>query len=152
MFEPIGVERLKYDLELKYGMRDGLSCPVGGRWMVVFWSRKVLSSALTQPLRVVIFAAASYAALRLEQLAGPDPKRLGSRRSLTPRETSVLRLASTGAQCHSIAQELGLTEDQVRALISVLDIQSRTFPDDRRPRYYSPDDVERIRQIIAKKP
>src|SRR5262245_18512106 len=23
MFEPIGVERLKYDLELKYGMRDG---------------------------------------------------------------------------------------------------------------------------------
>jgi DNA-binding transcriptional MerR regulator len=51
-----------------------------------------------------------------------------------------------------IAQELGITEDQVRALIAVLDIQSRTFPDDRRPRYYSPEDIERIRQIIAKKP
>ena len=51
-----------------------------------------------------------------------------------------------------IAQELGLTEDQVRALISALDIQSRTFPDDRRPRYYSPEDINRIRQIIAKRP
>jgi DNA-binding CsgD family transcriptional regulator len=115
MLEPIGVERLKYDLELKYGMRDGLSCPVGGRWMVVFWSRKVLSSILTQPLRVVIFAAASFAALRLEQLAGPDPKRIGSRSSLTPRETSVLRLASTGAQSHGIAQALGLGEETVRS-------------------------------------
>jgi DNA-binding CsgD family transcriptional regulator len=115
MFEPIGVERLKYDLELKYGMRDGLSCPVGGRWIVVFWSRKVLSSILTQPLRVLILTAASYAALCLEQIAGPDPKRLGSRCSLTPRETSVLRLASTGAQCHGIAQALGLGEETVRS-------------------------------------
>jgi DNA-binding CsgD family transcriptional regulator len=115
MLEPIGVEQLKYDLELKYGMRDGLSCPVGGRWMVVFWSRKVLSNILTQPLRVVIFAAASYAALRLEQLAGPDPKRIGSRCSLTRRETSVLRLASTGVQCHAMAQELGLGEETVRS-------------------------------------
>ena len=115
MFEPIGVERLKYDLELKYGMRDGLTCPVGRRWIVVFWSRKVLSSVLTQPLRVVTFTAASFAALRLEQLAGPDPKRIGSRAHLTPRETSVLRLASTGAQCHGIAQELGLGEETVRS-------------------------------------
>ena len=115
MFEPIGVDRLKYELELKYGMRDGLSCPVGGRWVVVFWSRKELSRILTQPLRVMIFAAASSAALRLEQLAPPDPKRIGSRGSLTPRETSVLRLASTGAQYHDIAQALGLGEETVRS-------------------------------------
>ena len=55
MFEPIGVDRLKYELELKYGMRDGLSCPVSGRWVVEFWSRKELSRILTEPLRVVIF-------------------------------------------------------------------------------------------------
>ena len=115
MFEPIGVDRLKYELELKYGMRDGLSCPVGGRWVVVFWSRKELSRILTQPLRIMIFAAASSAALRLEQLAGPDPKRFGSRAHLTPRETSVLRLASMGAQCHGIAQELGLGKETVRS-------------------------------------
>jgi DNA-binding transcriptional MerR regulator len=47
-----------------------------------------------------------------------------------------------------IAKELGITEDQVRALIAVLDIQSRTFPDDRRPRYYSPEDIARIQKII----
>jgi DNA-binding transcriptional MerR regulator len=50
-----------------------------------------------------------------------------------------------------IAKELGITEDQVRAFIAVLDIQSRTFPDDRRPRYYSPEDVERIRKIVQDK-
>jgi hypothetical protein len=31
MFEPIGVDQLKYELDHKYGMRDGLSCPVSGR-------------------------------------------------------------------------------------------------------------------------
>ena len=115
MFEPIGVDRLKYELELKYGMRDGLCCPVGGRWAVVFWSHKELSRIVTQPLRVMIFTAASFAALRLEQLAGPDPQRIGSRARLTPRETSVLRLASMGAQYHDIAQELGLGEETVRS-------------------------------------
>jgi DNA-binding CsgD family transcriptional regulator len=115
MFEPIGVDQLKYELELKYGMRDGLCCPVGGRWVVVFWSRKELSRIVTQQLRVMMFAAASYAALRLDQLAGPDPHRIGSRTSLTPRETSVLRLASTGAQSHGIAQALGLGEETVRS-------------------------------------
>jgi DNA-binding CsgD family transcriptional regulator len=115
MFEPIGVERLIYELELKYGMRDGLSCPVGGRWVVAFWSRKELSGIVTQPLRVMIFAAASSAALRLEQLAGLDPKHFGSRTHLTPRETSVLHLVSTGAKYHDIAQALGLGDETVRS-------------------------------------
>jgi LuxR family quorum sensing-dependent transcriptional regulator len=38
MFQPIGVDNWTYDLALKHGMRDGLSCPVGGRWVVAFWS------------------------------------------------------------------------------------------------------------------
>ena len=115
MFEPIGVDELKYKLELRYGMRDGLCCPVGGRWVVMFWSRKELSRILTQPLRIMIFAAASSAALRLDQLADPDPKRFGSRAHLTPRETSVLHLVSTGAQNHDIAKALGLGEETVRS-------------------------------------
>jgi hypothetical protein len=48
-----------------------------------------------------------------------------------------------------VAKELGVSEDKVRALISVLNIQSYTFPDDRRPRYYSPEDVERLKGLIA---
>jgi len=47
-----------------------------------------------------------------------------------------------------IAQELDVPESRIRALIAVLDLQSRTFPDDRRPRYYSPEDVERIKAIV----
>src|SRR5262249_36196213 len=67
MFQPIGVDNWSYDLALKHGMRDGLSCPVGGRWVLAFWSRKELSSIVTRPMRIVICAAASFGALRLEQ-------------------------------------------------------------------------------------
>ena len=45
--EPIGIDRWSDKLFLKYGIRDVLSCPVGGRWVVVFWSRKDLSKILT---------------------------------------------------------------------------------------------------------
>jgi DNA-binding CsgD family transcriptional regulator len=115
MLEPIGIDRWMDDLAFKYGMRDGLTCPVGGRWVVAFWSRRDLSAVLTQQIRIVIFAAASFAALRLEQLAGPDPSRIGSRARLTPRELSVLRLVSMGGQCHDIAQALGLGDETIRS-------------------------------------
>ena len=62
-----------------------------------------------------IGTAASFAALRLEQLAGPDPKRIGSRCCLTPRELAVLRLVSAGAQSQDVARELGLGEETVRS-------------------------------------
>ena len=42
MLEPIGADRWPHELALKYGMRDALTCPVGGRWVVTFWSRNVL--------------------------------------------------------------------------------------------------------------
>ena len=88
MLEPIGVDRWSDELALKYGMRDGLTCPIGGRWVVAFWSRRDLSNILTAQMRISIFAAASFAALRLEQVAGPDAARIGSRAHLTPRELS----------------------------------------------------------------
>ena len=98
MFQPIGCDTWTYDLFLKHGMRDGLTYPVGGRWVVMFWSRKDVSSIVTQPLRTMIGAAASVAALRLEQLVSPDPKIFGQHIQLTPRELAVLRLVSTGAR------------------------------------------------------
>jgi LuxR family quorum sensing-dependent transcriptional regulator len=115
MFQPIGSDTWTYDLGLKHGMRDGLTCPVGGRWVVAFWSRKELSNIVTQPLRIMICAAASFAALRLEQLAGPDPKIFGEHACLTPRELAVLRLVSTGRRSREIAEELGLGEETVRS-------------------------------------
>jgi LuxR family quorum sensing-dependent transcriptional regulator len=115
MFQPIGVDQWPYELALKYGMRDGLACPVGGRWVVTFWSRRDLSNVLSPPARILLVAAANFAALRLEQLAGPDPDRLGARGRLTAREMAVLRLLSTGAQSRQVAQSLSIGEETVRS-------------------------------------
>ena len=115
MLDPIGTDRWNYELALKYGMRDGLSCPVGGRWVIAFWSRKVLSKCLTAQARILIFAAASFAALRLEQLVGPDANRIGSRAHLTARETAALRLVSMGGRSHDVAQALGLGDETIRS-------------------------------------
>jgi len=116
-FEPIGADRWSVELGLKYGMRDGLTYGVGGRWVVAFWSRKELSNVLTPPARIIICAAASFAALRLEQLAGADVERIGASPRLTPRELAVLRMVSMGNQSADIAQALGLGEETVRSHI-----------------------------------
>jgi DNA-binding CsgD family transcriptional regulator len=130
LFEPVGIDRWSHELALKYGMRDGLTCPVGGRWAVAFWSRRALSDILTQPCRIMIFAAANFAALRLEQLAGPDVNRIGSRARLTSRELAVLRLVSTGGQTHDIAQALVLGEETIRSHVkkaeAKLGVRNRT--------------------------
>jgi LuxR family quorum sensing-dependent transcriptional regulator len=117
MFEPIGIDRWAYELGLKYGMRDGLTCPVGGRWVVVYWSRKVLSNSLSPQLRALLFMVANFAAMRLEQVVGLDAGRIGKPVLLTPRELSVLRLASNGHRTKKIAQLLGLGEETVRSHI-----------------------------------
>jgi DNA-binding CsgD family transcriptional regulator len=117
MFDPVGIDRWAYELGLKYGMRDGLTCPVGARWVVVYWSRKVLSNSLSPQLRALLFMAANFAAIRLEQIVGPDAKRIGKQVTLTPRELSVLRLASNGHRTKKIAELLGLGEETVRSHI-----------------------------------
>jgi DNA-binding CsgD family transcriptional regulator len=115
IFQPIGIDNWTYDLALKHGMRDGLSCPVGGRWVVAFWSHKELSNIVTRPMRIMIGAAAGFAALRLEQLAGPDPNLVGTRAHLSPRELAVLRLVAGGEQFRKVAEALGLGEETVRS-------------------------------------
>ena len=115
LMQPIGIDKWTYELALKYGMRDGLTCPVGARWVVGFWSRKELSNVLTQPIRILLFAAASFAALRLEQLVEPDPTRFGPRSQLTPRELAVLRLASMGAQSSEMSKALDIGSETVRS-------------------------------------
>ena len=115
MLDPIGIDRWPYELSLKHGMRDALTCSVGRRWLVAYWSPKVLCNVLTQPMRIVLFAAASFAALRLEQLMDHDPRWLGKRASVTPRELAVLRLVSMGRRTDEIAQVLGLGEETVRS-------------------------------------
>jgi LuxR family quorum sensing-dependent transcriptional regulator len=115
MLDPIGIDRWPYELSLKYGMRDILACSVGRRWIVSYWSRQALHNVLTQPYRVLLFAAASFVALRMEQLIEHDPRWMGKRTRVTPRELAVLRLLSLGRQTGEIAQVLGLGEETVRS-------------------------------------
>jgi LuxR family quorum sensing-dependent transcriptional regulator len=114
MLEPIGIDRWPYELSLKYGMRDALTCSVGRRWLVAFWSRQALGGVLTQPFRIILFSCASFAALRLEQLIDHDPRFVGKRARVTPRELAVLRLLSMGRRTAEIASMLGLGEETVR--------------------------------------
>jgi DNA-binding CsgD family transcriptional regulator len=115
MLDPIGIDRWPYQLALKYGLRDALTCTVGRRWIVSYWSRQRLGSALTQAYRVILFAAASFTALRLEQLIEHDPRWMGKRAHVTPRELAVLRLLSMGRQTAEIAHVLGLSDETVRS-------------------------------------
>ena len=62
--EPVGIDRWPYELARKYGIRDALTCCVGQRWLVAYWSNQVLCNLLTHPLRILLIAAAAFAALR----------------------------------------------------------------------------------------
>jgi DNA-binding CsgD family transcriptional regulator len=114
LLEPIGIDRWPFELALKHGMRDGYLCPVGGRWLIGFWSPKILQDNFTQEARGLAYLAASAAAMRLEKLVADDVKRVGARAALTPRELSVLRQASIGKTFQETAESLGLGEETVR--------------------------------------
>jgi DNA-binding CsgD family transcriptional regulator len=115
MLDPVGIDRWPFDLAYKHGMRDGYACPVGGRWVVAFWSPKLLDHNFTQQARGLLYMAASAAAVRLERLVGHDARRIDSRASLTPREQAVLRHASLGETVQQTAKALELGEETVRS-------------------------------------
>lgn len=115
MIEPLGGERWPFELALKYGMRDRLNCPVGGRWVVTYWSKSVLTPRLSEKARAILFMGATFAAIRLQKLVPNNPERLGTGAALTPRELAVLRQMSLGHQLKEAAELLGLGEETVRS-------------------------------------
>lgn len=115
MLEPLAIDRWPFDLALKYGMRDRFNCPVGGRWVVTYWSRNVLSNRLSEEARAILFMGGTFAAIRLQKIAGPQVCRIGKGVALTPRELAVLRLLSVGHQLKDIAKLLDLGEETVRS-------------------------------------
>jgi DNA-binding CsgD family transcriptional regulator len=112
--EPLGVERWSVELALKYGMRDGLTCPVGGRWAIAYWSRHLLFGELTPEAKAVLMMGATFAAIRLETLIELRSRGIDGYAALTARELSVLRLMSVGHQIKSAANLLNLGEETVR--------------------------------------
>jgi len=113
--EPLGVDRWPFELALKYGMRDRLTCPVGGRWIVVYWSKHSLTQRLTSEARALLFLGATFAAIRLQRLIAPNPNRLGKGTALTARELAVLRLLSNGKRMRETASLLSLGQETVRS-------------------------------------
>jgi LuxR family quorum sensing-dependent transcriptional regulator len=120
MQDPIGIERWPSDLALKYGIRDALFCSVGRRWLVTYWSRRAMGNLLKPPVRVLLFAGATFAALRLEQLVERDPRWARKHTRITARELAVLRLLSLGRRTAEIADVLGLGEETVRSHLKKL--------------------------------
>lgn len=114
MMEPIGVDRWAMNLALKHGMRDGLTCPVGGRWVLAYWSRKVLSQVLSPQARVLAFMGASFAIIRIDSLMPSGSALAPTPALLTPRELAVLRLAAQGHDIAAIAKDLNLGEETIR--------------------------------------
>ena len=96
MLDPIGVDRWPNELALRYGMRDGLTCPIGGKWVVVYWSPKDLSGSLSEQTRALLAMAASLVAIRLQKVTHLHPDRIGRGAALTHRELAVLRLLIHG--------------------------------------------------------
>jgi LuxR family quorum sensing-dependent transcriptional regulator len=130
MFDLVGIDRWPYELALKYGIRDVLTCPVGGRWVVAYWSRQVMTPALSAKTRAMLFMGATFAAIRLQQLAPPSIKRIGRGVTVTPRELAVLRSLSQGHRIKETAERLGLGEETVRSHVkkaqAKLDARDRT--------------------------
>lgn len=131
MLEPLGVDRWPVELALKHGIRDCLNCPVGGRWVVAFWSRSVLCNILSEEARAIAFMGATFAAIRLQKLIEPKTERVGKGARITPRELSVLRLLSLGMPIKEAAKHLGLGEETVRSHLkkveAKLGVHDRTF-------------------------
>jgi DNA-binding CsgD family transcriptional regulator len=113
--EPIGIDRWAVELNLKYGIRDLFGCPIGGRWIFVYWSPKPMQ--LQPDQRALLYLGASFATTQLQKLAPPFTGRLGKGVNLTPRELSVLRSLSLGHRIAEISKDMGLGEETVRSHI-----------------------------------
>jgi len=121
--EPIGADRWPYELALKYGIRDALTCSVAQRWLVAYWSRQVLCSLMTHSLRLLLIGAAGFAASRLEQVIQDSPRRFGGPPRITPRELAVLRFVSLGMGSSEIAKQLGIGDETVRTHLKKVQVK-----------------------------
>jgi LuxR family quorum sensing-dependent transcriptional regulator len=115
VLEPIGIDRWSIDLHHKYGIRDLMGVPLGGRRVFAFWSRKTIRVAPEE--RALLFLGAAYATIRLQKLVQATPARIPKGAALTARELSVLRALSLGERPGQVAKNLGLGEETVRTHI-----------------------------------
>lgn len=114
VLSPTGKQLWLFDLLHKHHLRDLFYCPVG-RWMLAFWSSKILH--LNWEARAVPYLVSHYAVGRLDELIVAkkiDKKIDGKAPSLSSREAEILRLASRGLRAMAIADTLEIAEETVR--------------------------------------
>jgi DNA-binding CsgD family transcriptional regulator len=112
---PIGIDRQTAELNLKYGVRDIFTCPIGGRWILSYWAPKPMP--LQQDQRALLYLGALFATTQLQKLSPLSSERLSKGHALTPRELSVLRSLSLGYRAAQISKDLGLGEETIRSHI-----------------------------------
>ena len=83
--------------------------------MVTYWSPHVLPAHPEDEARAILLMGATFAALRLQKINGPQVSRLPGAIALTPRELSVMRLLSNGCQFNECAKLLGLGTETIRS-------------------------------------
>ena len=115
LLEPIGIDRQMAELNLKYGIRDSFSCPIGGRWLFAYWAPKPMP--LPQDQRALLYLGALFATTQLQKLSPLSSERASKGHALTPRELSVLRSLSLGYRAAQISKDLGLGEETIRSHI-----------------------------------
>lgn len=113
--EPLGAERWPFETNHRHGIRDTLGCPIGGRWVFMYWARQPMR--LRPSERALLFLGALYAVARLQVLVPPFRAMAHDWRVPTPRELTVLHLLSTGLGTAEIAAHLGLGIETVRTHI-----------------------------------
>lgn len=114
--QPIGNDRLIFDMLQQHGFRDGFYCPQGS-WMVAFTSSQVLTdTVLSRDARMTVDAAANLAIYRMKELMASETIRQAA--DLSPRELMAIRHLAAGDTAANIAAHMGLSETTVRTYIS----------------------------------
>jgi DNA-binding CsgD family transcriptional regulator len=115
-------DRWIFRLLAKYGVRDGVYCPVGvdplgrhgsGLWVIAFWSPDVVT--LNKESRRLIYGVSWHVAHRLHEIASHDYKRTPP--TLSARELSVLDDLSCDIEVEDIARRLQLSDATVRTYV-----------------------------------
>ena len=88
--------------------------PLAASGWLSFGHARPFRNILEQQTRSIIFAAASFSALRLEEVTRPGRVHEESSARLTPREIAVLRWTSTGARTREVAEALRIGVETVR--------------------------------------
>ena len=71
--------------------------------------------SLSEEARAVLSMGATFAAIRLQKLMGPQVARIGKGAALTARELAVLRLLSIGRPTKDVAAHLELGPETIRS-------------------------------------